>query len=94
VIWAFGIVLKHLSWYITTSEMIPRDQQGKMIESLETILRLLQKAEREERRRFTDPLLQDTTWKDDVNEIRGRLGKRPVGERRLVDELIEVILNR
>lgn len=92
MIWAFGIVLKHLRWYITASEMIPREQQSKMIDSLETILRQLQKAEREERRRFTDPSLQDTTWKDDVNEIRGRLGRRPAGERRLVDELIEAIL--
>lgn len=94
MIWAFGIVLKHLRWYITTSEMIPREQQSKMIDSLETILRQLQKAEREERRRFTDPSLQDTTWKDDVNEIRRRHGQRPVGERRLVDELIDAILEK
>jgi len=74
--------------------MIPREQQSTMIDSLETILRQLQKAEREERRRFTDPSLQDTTWKDDVNAIRHRHGQRPVGERRLVDELIEAILER
>lgn len=63
-----------------------------MIESLETVLRQIQKAERKERRLFTDPSLRDTTWKDDVNEIRRRHGKRPAGERRLVDELLGAIL--
>ncbi len=89
---AFGVIVKHLRWYIMTSEVIPREQQVALVDALEDVFRKLQQAQRKERRPSPDMSDRRAEWIDDVNAIRARHGKRPVGERRLVDELIVGIL--
>ena len=92
VVWGYGIIHKYLNWYIRTSEVIPKEQQLEMTESVERLLKQLQTAERKERKVRPRSQMQDSEWKDSLNEVKKSLGQRPVGERRLVDELIQAIL--
>lgn len=94
VVWAYGIVRTHLNWYINTSEVLRKEQQVEMVASVERLLKQLQAAEKKERKLRPHSHMQDTRWRDDINEIKKSLGQRPVGERRLVDELISLILHR
>lgn len=94
VVWGYGIIHKYLKWYIRTSEVIPEEQQTEMTESVERLLKQLQTAERRERKVRPRSQIEDSRWKDGLNEVKKSLGQRPVGERRLVDELIEAILER
>jgi len=94
VVWAYGIIQKYLHWYIRTSEVIPKEQKLEMTKSVERLLKQLQNAEKKERKVRPSSQMKDSGWKDSLNEVRRQLGQRPVGERRLVDELIEAILER
>ena len=94
VVWGYGIIRKYLNWYIRTSEVIPKEQQLEMTESVERLLKQLQTAERKERKVRPRSQMEDSKWKDSLNEVKKSLGQRPVGERRLVDELIQARLNR
>ena len=94
VVWGYGIIQKHLHWYIRTSEVIPKEQQLEMTESVERLLKQLQTAERKERKVRPSSQMEDSGWKDSLNEVRRELGQLPVGERRLVDELIEAIMSK
>lgn len=93
-VWGYGIIQKYLHWYIRTSEVIPQEQQLEMTESVERLLKQLQTAEKKEQEVRPSSQMEDSGWKDRLNGVRKSLGKRPVGERRLVDELIEAILER
>jgi len=93
VVWAYGIIQKYLHWYIRTSEVIPKEQQLEMTESVDRLLKQLQTAERKERKVRPSSQMKESGWKDHLNEVKKSLGQRPVGERRLVDQLIEAILN-
>ena len=92
VVWGYGIIKKYLHWYIRTSEVIPKEQQLEMTESVERLLKQLQTAEKKERKVRPRAEMLDSQWKDRINNLREELGYRPVGERRLVDEFIEGIL--
>jgi len=92
VVWGYGIIQKYLHWYIRTSEVIPKEQQIEMTESVERLLKQLQTAEKKERKVRPSSQMEDSGWKDSLNEVRREQGQRPVGERRLVDQLIEAIL--
>jgi len=94
VVWGYGIIQKYLHWYIRTSEVIPKEQQLEMTESVERLLKQLQTAEKKERKVRPCSQTQASEWKDSLNEVKKSLGQRPVGERRLVDELIQAILER
>ena len=89
VIWGFSIVLKHLRWYIETSEVIPNSEKGPLLDSLTKAHRQLVKADRIEDRYRREEQGQLESW---FNERRAELGKKAWGERRLVDELIRAIL--
>jgi len=94
VVWGYGIIKKYLHWYIRTSEVIPKEQQLEMTKSIERLLKQLQTAERKERKVRPSSQMEDSGWKDSLNEVRREQGQRPVGERRLVDQLIEAILEQ
>jgi len=94
VVWGYGIIKKYLHWYIRTSEVIPKEQQLEMTESVERLLKQLQTAEKKERKVRPRSQMEDSGWKDSLNEVRREQGQRPVGERRLVDQLIEAILQK
>jgi len=94
VVWGYGIIQKYLHWYIRTSEVIPKEQQLEMTESVERLLKQLQTAEKKERKVRPRSQMEDSGWKDSLNEVRREQGQRPVGERRLVDQLIEAILQK
>ena len=94
VVWGYGIIHKYLNWYIRTSEVIPREQQLEMTESVERLRKQLQTAERKERKVRPRSQMQASEWKDSLNEVKKSLGQHPVGERRLVDELIKAIFER
>jgi hypothetical protein len=89
---ALGVIVKHLRWYISTSEVIPRAQQVELVDALENVYRKVQIAQRKEQQLAPDISERRAAWIGDVNAIRNKHGKRPVGERRLVDELISSIL--
>jgi hypothetical protein len=91
VVWGFSIVLKHLKWYIETSEVIPSSEKGRLLESLTDAHRQLVKADRIEDRHRKEEQCQLETW---FNERRAEQGKKPWKERRLVDELIRTILEK
>jgi hypothetical protein len=94
VLWAFVAIEKHLQWYIASSEAIPLEQQERLLTVTQDIVRQLLKAQRAERRTALNPSLGDINWQSDVNDIRRRFGKRPVGAKRLVAELITAILEQ
>jgi len=89
VIWGFSIVLKHVKWYIETSEVIPNSEKGPLLDSLTDTHRTLVKADRLEDRYREEQIGHLGTW---FNNRRAAEGKKPWGERRLVDELIRAIL--
>ena len=91
VVWGFSIVLKHLKWYIETSEVITNNEKGPLLESLTDAHRQLVQAERIEDRYRKEEQGQLESW---FNKRRAAKGKKPWKERRLVDELIRAILNR
>jgi hypothetical protein len=91
VVWGFSIVLKHLMWYIETSEVIPNNEKGPLLDSLTDAHRQLVKADRIEDRYRKEDTGQLETW---FNERRAAEGKKPWKERRLVDELIRAILQK
>jgi len=74
--------------------VIPKEQQLEMTKSIERLLKQLQTAERKERKVRPSSQMEDSGWKDSLNEVRREQGQRPVGERRLVDQLIEAILEQ
>ena len=89
VVWGFSIVLKHVKWYIETSEVIPTSEKGPLLDSLTDAHRQLVKADRIENRYRREEQGQLETW---FNNRRAVEGKKPWKERRLVDELIRAIL--
>lgn len=91
VVWGFSIVLKHLKWYIKTSEVIPNGEKGPLLDSLTETHRQLVKSDRIEDRHRKEEQGQLETW---FNERRAEQGKRPWKGRRLVDELIQAILEK
>ena len=91
VVWGFSVVLKHLKWYIETSEMIPNSNKAPLLDSLTDAHRQLVKADRIEDRYRKEEQGPLETW---FNERRAELGKKAWGERRLVDELIRAILEK
>jgi hypothetical protein len=91
VVWGFSIVLKHLKWYIETSEVIPNNKKGPLLDTLTGAHRQLVKADRTEDRYRKEDTGQLETW---FNNRRAAEGKKPWKERRLVDELIRAILGK
>ena len=91
VVWGFSIVLKHVKWYIETSEVIPNSEKGPLLDSLTDAHRQLVKANRIEDRYRKEDTGQLETW---FNERQAAEGKKPWKERRLVDELIRAILEK
>jgi hypothetical protein len=91
VVWGFSIVLKHLKWYIETSEVIPSNEKGPLLDSLTDAHRQLVKADRIEDRYRKEDTGQLETW---FNERQAAEGKKLWKERRLVDELIRAILEK
>jgi hypothetical protein len=91
IIWGFSIVLKHLNWYIETSEVIPSSEKGPLLDSLTDAHRQLVKADRIEDRFRTE---EQGELEAVVNQKRAELGKKPWKGRRLVDELIRAILSK
>ena len=89
VVWGYSIVLKHLKWYIETSEVIPNSEKGPLLDSLTDAHRQLVKADRIEDRYRREEQGQLESW---FNKRRAAEGKKPWKERRLVDELIRAIL--
>jgi hypothetical protein len=89
VVWGYSIVLKHLKWYIETSEVIPSSEKDALQESLTDAHRQLIKADRVEDRYRKEEQGQLEAW---FNERLVEQGKKPWKERRLVDELIRAIL--
>jgi hypothetical protein len=92
VIWGFSIVLKHLKWYIETSEVIPSNEKGPLLDSLKDAHRKLVKADRVEDRYRSEEEGEFAKLTERANDIRAKEGKKPWKERRLVDELIQAIL--
>ena len=70
VVWGYGIIHKYLYWYIRTSEVIPKEQQLEMTESVEQLLKQIQTAERKERKVRPRSQMQDSEWKDSLNEVK------------------------
>ena len=89
VVWGFSIVLKYVKWYIETSEVIPNNEKGPLLESLTDAHRKLVKADRIEDRHRKEEQGQLETW---FNDRRAAEGKKPWRERRLLNELIRAIL--
>ena len=92
VVWGFSIVLKHLKWYIETSEVIPNSEKGPLIDSLTDAHRKLVKADRIEDRFRKEEKGDFAELAERVIERRIAKGHKPMTERRLVDELIRAIL--
>lgn len=90
--WAFSIVLKHLKWYIATSEQLTTSEKEEITSSLMSSHRVLQKAEREEQRIQPKRESRFDKWIAEYNQRRIESGKKPQKERRIVDELIESII--
>ena len=91
VVWGFSVVLKHLKWYIETSEVIPNSEKGPLLDSLTNTHRKLVKADRIENRYREE---EKGELEAVVNKKRAELGKKPWKGRRLVDELIRAILKK
>ena len=91
VVWGFSIVLKHVKWYIETSEVIPNNEKGPLLDSLTAAHRQLVKADRIEDRYRTE---EQGELEAAVNQKRAELGKKPWKARQLVDELIRAILSK
>jgi hypothetical protein len=94
VVWGFSIVLKHLKWYIETSEVIPNNEKGPLLDSLTKVHRQLVKADRIEDRYRKEEKGEFAELAERVIERRVAKGWKPMTERRLVDELIGVILQK
>jgi hypothetical protein len=94
VVWAYSVVLKHLTWYINTSEFIPHGEKEPLLRSLRDALRHLTAAERIEKRVRNEPAGEFGAWAAELNERRVQDGRKPLGERRLLNELIRAILDR
>ena len=94
VVWGFSIVLKHLKWYIETSEVIPNSEKGPLLDSLTAAHRKLVKADRIEDKFRNETKGRFYEWTADINEHLVKRGKKPWGQRRLVDELIRAILEK
>ena len=91
VVWGFSIVLKHLKWYIQTSEVIPNSKKGPLLNSLTDAHRQLVKSDRIEDRYREE---EQGELEAVVNKKRAEFGKKPWKGRRLVDELIRAILEK
>ena len=91
VVWGFSIVLKHLKWYIETSEVIPNSEKGPLLNSLTDAHRKLVKSDRIEGRYREE---EQGELEAAVNQKRAEFGKKPWKGRRLVDELIRAILSK
>jgi hypothetical protein len=94
VVLGFSIVLKHLMWYIETSEVIPNNEKGPLLDSLTDAHRKLVKADRIEDRYRNETKGRFYEWTADINEQLVQRGRKPWGDRRLVDELIRAILEK
>lgn len=78
MVWGFGIFLKHLRAYITTSRFIPTEAKERLIKSLEMIYRQLVDAEK--RANGSVPLTpeKEKEWRDGINRRRLAAGKAPL----------------
>ena len=83
--------MKHLKWYIETSEVIPNSEKGPLLNSLTDAHRQLVKSDRIEDRYRKE---EQGELEAAVNKKRAELGKKPWKGRRLVDELIQLILEK
>jgi hypothetical protein len=91
VVWGYSIILKHLKWYIETSEVIPINEKELLLHSLADAHRKLVKADRIEDRYREE---EQGELEAVVNKKRAEFGKKPWKGRRLVDELIRAILSK
>jgi hypothetical protein len=94
VVWGFSIVLKHLKWYIETSEVIPNSEKGQLLDSLTAAHRKLVKADRTEDRYRKEEKGEFAELAERVIERRIAKGHKPLTERRIVDDLIRAILSK
>lgn len=94
VVWAYSVVLKHLTWYINTSELIPHGEKDRLLRSLRDAHRHLTAAERIEKKVRSEPAGEFGAWAAELNERRAQDGRKPLGERRLLNELIRAILDK
>jgi hypothetical protein len=94
VVWAFSIVMKHLKRYVLTSEHISQVEKQDIISSLDGAHRVLQKAERAERRLIVKSDDNFDDWMNEYNERRIESGRKPKGKREILRAIIDAMLGK
>lgn len=80
MVWGFGVFLKHITWYVTTSQFIPTDDKEELIKSLRTTHEKLVDAERRAAGEIPVTPRQEKEWRERINQARRNAGQEPLKE--------------